>query len=168
MDAVNQVAIYTRPGRWPALFGWVGLCLVVGIVIGIFFQPGAWYAALEKPSFNPPAWVFAPVWTALYAAMGVAAWRIWRLPASIERYQALRQFCVQLAFNAAWPPMFFGAQSLAGGLVVIILLLFAVAAAIQRFHPLDKTAAWLLAPYLAWASFATLLNVALLALNGKF
>lgn len=168
MDALNQHALFLRRNRWPALFAWVGLCLAVGIVIGVLFKPGAWYAALEKPAFNPPAWIFAPVWTALYVAMGVAAWRIWCLPVSIERRQALRQFCVQLAFNAAWPPMFFGAQSLAGGLVVIVMLLFAIAATIQRFHPLDKTAAWLLAPYLAWVAFATLLNVALLALNGKF
>lgn len=168
MDVVSQPAVFSHPSRWPALFAWMGLCLAVGIIIGVIFRPGAWYAALEKPTFNPPSWVFALVWMALYVAMGVAAWRIWCLPVSIDRQQALRLFHVQLAFNAAWPPMFFGAQSLAGGLVVIIMLLFAIAVTIQRFHPLDKTAAWLLAPYLAWVSFATLLNVALLALNGKF
>lgn len=168
MNATIQPALSANARRWLALLGWVGLCLSVGIVIGLFFKSGAWYAALEKPAFNPPAWLFAPVWTVLYIAMGVAAWRIWCLPASGERMQALRQFGVQLILNAVWTPVFFGAQSLAGGLAVIVLMVFAIAATIQRFHALDKPAAWLLAPYLAWVSFATLLNVTLLALNGKF
>lgn len=166
VHAREDNAVNTR--RWLALVAWVGLCVGVGILIGLLFKPGPWYAALEKPSFNPPAWLFAPVWTILYIAMGVAAWRIWRLPATADRTQALRQFCIQLALNAAWSPTFFGAHSLAGGLAVITLMLFAIAITIQRFHPLDKVAAWLLAPYLAWVSFATLLNVTLLALNGKF
>ena len=74
--------------RWLALAGWVGLCLAIGFTSGLLFKPGAWYAALEKPSFNPPAALFAPVWSVLYVAMGVAAWRIWRLPISAERTQA--------------------------------------------------------------------------------
>lgn len=168
MNSENPSILPAHLRRWLALAAWVGLCVAVGFVIGFFFKPGAWYAGLEKPAFNPPAWLFAPVWTALYVAMGVAAWRIWCRPVSIERKQALRLFGVQLILNAAWSPVFFGAQSLAGGLVVIVLMLFAIAATIQRFHPIDKAAAWLLAPYLAWVSFATLLNVALFALNGKF
>ncbi len=168
MNAELSLAHAAGARRWVGLAAWVGLCVAIGIVIGLFFQPGAWFAALEKPAFNPPAWLFAPVWTLLYIAMGVAAWRIWCLPVSPQRKSALRQFGVQLAFNAAWSPTFFGAQSLGGGLAVIVLLLFAIAATIQRFHTLDKFAAWLLAPYLAWVSFATLLNVALLAMNGKF
>ncbi len=168
MNSEGSPILPPHPLRWPALAAWVGLCVAVGVVIGLFFKPGLWYAALDKPAFNPPAWLFAPVWTVLYVAMGVAAWRIWCLPASTERKLALRLFGVQLILNAAWSPVFFGAHSLAGGLAVIVLMWFAIAATIQRFHPLDKPAAWLLAPYLAWVSFATLLNVALLALNGKF
>ncbi|MCY7386694.1 MAG: tryptophan-rich sensory protein [Burkholderiales bacterium] len=168
MNTDVQPALFANARRWLALLAWVGLCLSVGVVIGLFFKPGSWYDALEKPAFNPPAWLFAPVWTVLYVAMGVAAWRVWRLSKSLERTQALRQFGVQLILNAAWSPIFFGAQSLAGGLAVIVLMVFAIAATIQRFHTLDKPAAWLLAPYLAWVSFATLLNVTLLALNGKF
>jgi tryptophan-rich sensory protein len=103
----------------------------------------------------------------LYILMGVAAWRIWCLPES-ARTQALRQFVVQLVLNAAWSPVFFGLQSLGGGLAVILLMAIAIVVTIQRFHPLDRTAAWLMAPYLAWVSFASILNVALLALNGKF
>lgn len=154
--------------RWLGLAVWVALCVAVGIVTGLLFKPGAWYAALDKPAFNPPAWLFAPAWTVLYTAMGVAAWRIWCLSASAERSKALRQFGVQLALNALWTPVFFGAHSLGGGLAVIVLMLFAIAITIQRFHPLDRIAAWVLAPYLAWVAFATSLNVALLALNGKF
>lgn len=158
----------TKPRSWLALASWVGLCLAVGFTFGYLFKPGAWYAALDKPFFNPPAWVFAPAWTMLYIAMGVAAWRIWCLPESTSRKQALRQFGVQLALNAAWTPVFFGAQSLVGGLAVILLMAMAIVVTIQRFHPLDNIAAWLLAPYLAWVTFATALNVSLLALNGHF
>ena len=154
--------------RWLALAAWVTLCMAVGFVSGFLFKPDAWFTALEKPIFNPPSWLFAPVWTILYVAMGVAAWRIWCLSATLRRKQALRQFGIQLALNAVWTPVFFGAHALAGGMLVIVLMWIAIALTIRRFLPLDKTAAWLLAPYLAWVSFATLLNVALLALNGKF
>ncbi|MEQ1517468.1 MAG: TspO/MBR family protein [Usitatibacteraceae bacterium] len=156
------------PVKWLPLLGWILLCVGIGMTTVLLFKPGSWYAALEKPSFNPPSWLFAPVWTLLYVAMGTAAWRIWRLSPSVERTWALRNFGVQLLLNAAWSPMFFGAHSLGGGLFVIVCMLIAIAVTIQSFHPLDKPAAWLLAPYLAWVSFATLLNVALLTLNGKF
>ena len=168
MNSVTRTVEFASTHRWLALAAWVGLCVALGFVSGFLFKPGVWFAALEKPFFNPPSWLFAPVWTILYIAMGVAAWRIWCLAATVARSQALRQFCIQLALNAAWTPVFFGAHALAGGLVVIVLMWFAIAVTIQRFHPLDKAAAWLLAPYLAWVSFATLLNVAVLALNGKF
>ncbi len=168
MTSVTRKLESTPTHRWLALAAWVALCMAVGLVSGFLFKPDAWFAALEKPFFNPPSWLFAPVWTTLYVAMGVAAWRIWCQPATVARTQALRQFCIQLALNAAWTPVFFGAHALAGGLVVIVLMWIAIAFTIRRFHCLDKIAAWLLVPYLAWVSFATLLNVALLALNGKF
>ena len=107
-----------QPRQWLELAAWVGLCMAVGIIAGLLFKPGVWYAGLDKPFFNLPSWLFAPVWTMLYIAMGVAAWRIGCLPASARRNQALRQFGVQLALNAAWTPVFFGAQSLAGGSAV--------------------------------------------------
>ena len=166
-DDERSVSEETK-SNWLALAAWVGLCVAIGVIVGLLFKPGAWYAALDKPAFNPPASVFAPVWTILYIAMGTAAWRIWRLPTSPARRQALRQFAVQLALNATWSPVFFGAQSLGGGLIVIFMLAIAIIVTIQRFHPLDKIAAWLLAPYLAWVAFASALNVALFALNAKF
>ncbi len=156
-----------RRHRWPALAGWVTLCMAVGVITGLLFKPGTWYLSLDKPFFNPPAGWFAPVWTVLYVAMGLAAWLVWCVPDSVERKQALRQFGVQLALNAAWTPVFFGAHSLAGGLTVIVLMLIAIAVTIWRFRPLNKAAAALLVPYFTWVSFATLLNIALLALNGN-
>jgi len=161
-------ASHPVPHRWLGLVAWIALCVGIGIVDGVLFPPGSWFGALDKPFFNPPPAVFAPVWTVLYIMMGVAAWRVWTLLPSRERAQALRQFLVQLVLNAAWVPVFFGAHSLGGGLVVIVLMAVAIIVTIQRFHPLDKIAAWLLAPYLAWVTFATALNVSLLALNGKF
>ncbi|MEP7155905.1 MAG: TspO/MBR family protein [Betaproteobacteria bacterium] len=156
------------PHRWLGLVLWIALCVGIGVIDGVFFRPGSWFDGLEKPFFNPPAAVFAPVWTILYIMMGTAAWRIWTLRPSRERTQALRQFGVQLFLNAIWTPVFFGAESLGGGLIVIVLLAIAIVVTIQRFHSLDRVAAWLLAPYLAWVAFATALNVSLLALNGKF
>lgn len=165
---VAPLPVVTPGSHWLALAVCVGLCLAIGSIFGSMFPPGAWYAALEKPFFNPPNWLFAPAWTLLYILMGVAVWRIWRLVASVPRTRALRMFAVQLALNATWTPVFFGAHSLAGGLAVILFMAMAIIVTIQYFHPLDKPAAWLMAPYLAWVGFATTLNVSLLALNGDF
>ncbi len=164
---VAPLPVVSPGSHWLALALCVGLCLSIGSIFGSMFRPGDWYAALDKPFFNPPNWLFAPAWTLLYILMGVALWRIWRLVASVERTRALRLFAVQLALNAAWTPVFFGAHSLAGGLAVILFMAMAIIVTIQFFHPLDKPAAWLLAPYLAWVAFATTLNVSLLALNGS-
>lgn len=157
-----------NPSRWRSLASWVALCVTVGVMTGLLFKPDDWYIALEQPVFNPPAWLFAPVWTILYVVMAVAAWRIGCLPDSPARTKALRRFAVQLALNVAWTPVFFGLHSIAGALAIIVLMALAIVLTIQHFHPLDKIAAWLLAPYLAWVVFATALNASLFALNGKF
>jgi translocator protein len=160
-------AIATRHSIPPAaaLLISVGICFAIGFTTGYFFRPGEWYAALDKPPFNPPSWLFAPVWTVLYVMMGVAAWRIWKTAASAERTTALRSFAVQLVLNAAWSPTVFGMHSLGGGVAVIVAMAFAIIVTIQRFHPIDKIAARLLYPYLGWVAFATALNVSLWALN---
>jgi translocator protein len=127
--------------------------------------PG-WYAALVKPSFNPPNWIFGPVWTVLYIMMAYAAFRVLSLPSSTPgRSRALILFFVQMALNALWSVAFFGANSTVLGLVVIIPLLGMILATIVAFRPLDRVAALLLVPYAAWVSFATILNTALWALN---
>lgn len=143
----------------------------MGILESIVTRPEipTWYAGLIKPWWTPPPFVFPIAWTILYVMMAVTLWRLWdRVAPSAERGKAIAWFFIQLAINAAWSPVFFGMQSLGGGLAIILLMAIAIVVTIQRFHPLDRTAAWLMAPYLAWVSFASILNVALLALNGKF
>jgi translocator protein len=125
-----------------------------------------WYAGLVKPVFSPPNWVFGPVWTLLYAIMAYAAWRIISLPVKTPgRWGAMTIFFVQLALNTAWSFVFFGNRNILGGLIVIALLWLTIAETIRRFAEIDKPAALLLVPYLAWVSFASLLNAALWQLN---
>lgn len=133
--------------------------------LGSPFIPGDWYAALAKPAWNPPSWVFGPVWTALYTMMAVAAWLVWQRSAGGVRRLALGLFLAQLALNAAWTPLFFGLHLLGVALAEMLLLWFAIAATIVSFHRVHRPAAWLLVPYLAWVSFAALLNFALWRLN---
>lgn len=142
------------------LVGLVLLCQAAG-GLGAAFTSADWYRALPRPSFAPPGWVFGPVWVTLYTVMGTAAWLVWRAPATTARRTSLTWFALQLALNATWTPVFFGLRSLAGGLVVIALLLGAIVVTIVRFRPVSTTAAWMLAPYLAWVAFATVLNASL-------
>jgi benzodiazapine receptor len=144
-----------------ALVGWVLLCQAAGAT-GALVTDAGWYRELPRPSWAPPGWVFGPVWITLYALMGLAAWLVWRAqPSSAARRAALAWFAAQLALNAAWTPVFFGLRSLAGGLAVIVALWAAIAVTIVRFRPVSAAAAWLLAPYLAWVTFAGALNAAL-------
>ena len=125
-----------------------------------------WYSGLAKPLFNPPNWVFGPVWTVLYALMAFSLWRILLLPREIAgRRPALGLFLLQLAMNAAWSWMFFGARSVALGLVNIVPQLIVILATIVSFHRLDRLAAWCLTPLAAWVGFASVLNFALWRLN---
>jgi benzodiazapine receptor len=126
-----------------------------------------WYASLSKPAFNPPSWVFAPVWTTLYGLMALAAWRILRLQhARPGRGMALLFFFVQLALNAAWSWMFFGAHSPLLGLADIVLQLLFIMAVIRLFYRLDGVATWCLIPLAAWVAFAAVLNFSIWRLNG--
>ena len=126
-----------------------------------------WYANLNKPTFNPPSWVFAPAWTVLYALMALAVWRILRLPrATSGRTLALIFFFVQLALNAVWSWMFFGANSPGLGLVNIVPQLLVIVVTIGLFHQLDRIAAWCLIPLAAWVAFASVLNFSIWWLNG--
>ncbi len=144
------------------------ICLIPGF-LGAMVTANAiptWYAFIAKPSFAPPNWVFAPVWTALYVMMGVAMFLVWRVGlAEPGVRQALVVFLIQLILNGLWSPAFFGLRSPIAGLFVIVLLWLAILITILRFYPISRTAALLLIPYLAWVSFATLLNASLYALN---
>jgi translocator protein len=126
----------------------------------------AWYATIAKPSFNPPNWLFGPVWTLLFIAMGYAVYRIWRLEAQTPgRTVALVTFYAQLLLNFGWSAAFFGMESPLLGLMVIVPFLALIVASIIQFRPLDRTASLLLWPYAAWVSFATVLNISLWWLN---
>ena len=124
-----------------------------------------WYAGLIKPSFTPPNWVFAPVWTVLYILMAYAVLRVLRLSPAPGRGAALRAFFVQLALNAAWSWAFFALHSPAVGLLVILALLAAILVTIRLFWDLDRLAAYLLVPYTAWVAYATVLNFSIWWLN---
>lgn len=125
-----------------------------------------WYAGLVKPGFTPPNWVFAPVWTLLYAMMAFALWRVLSRPGTQPgRKAAITTFFVQLALNALWSWAFFGAHSPIAGLVVILALIVAIIATIRAFWALDRVAAYLLVPYLAWVCYATALTAAVWRLN---
>lgn len=132
-----------------------------GGLIGLVVETGGWYAALAKPSFNPPDWVFAPVWGTLYILIGFAGWRVWR--AGIGTAQKL--WWLQLALNFAWPPVFFSAHMLGTALIVILALDVAVAAFIGVAWRAERSSALLFLPYLAWVAYASLLNAALWWLN---
>jgi len=126
-----------------------------------------WYAGLAKPLFNPPNWVFAPLWTRLYVLMAFAVWRILRLPqVSAAGRLALSLFFIQLALNAAWSWMFFGANNPLLGLINIVPQFLAILATVDAFHRLDRMAAWCLVPLVASVAFAGVLNVGIWRLNG--
>jgi tryptophan-rich sensory protein len=144
-----------------ALVGFVLAAFVAGAV-GARFTPGAWYAELTKPSWNPPSWVFGPVWSTLYLLMGIAAWLVWKragfgLP--------LLFWGLQLVVNALWSYLFFGLQRPDLALIDIVLLLGLIVATLAAFRPVSPVAAALLLPYLLWVAFATALNLTLWRLN---
>jgi tryptophan-rich sensory protein len=141
------------------------LITAVAPVLGSFTGPGEWYAALNKPSWNPPGWVFGPVWTYLYITMAIAAWMVWRQSTHPKRNRAIILYFVQLILNALWTPLFFGLQAPGWALLNIILLDIVVLATFIEFRNIRALAGWLLVPYLAWIFFATILNATLWGLN---
>jgi translocator protein len=155
----------TPARHWLSLAGWLLLCFAAASLGGLFL-PGEWYASLKKPSWNPPGWIFGPVWSALYTMMAVAAWLVWRRGGFAAQRGPLTLFLVQLALNAAWTPLFFGLHWPGAAFVEIVLLWLAIVATIAAFHRASRPATLLLVPYLAWVSFAAALNLALWRLNG--
>jgi tryptophan-rich sensory protein len=144
-------------------------CLVIGYFSGIVTRSAImdWYPTLIKPSFNPPNWIFAPVWSMLYVMMGVAAGLVWdRMDSNKEVVKkALIVFAVQLALNALWSYLFFGLHNpMLAGLEIIILWLVIYETYLQ-FSKINKIAGYLLIPYLAWVSFAMILNASIWWLN---
>lgn len=144
------------------------VCECAGL-IGSIFTTGAiptWYASLQKPTFTPPNWLFAPAWTTLYLLMGISAFIIWRKGlASRQIRTALMIFAIQLVINILWSVVFFGLESPLSGLIVIIVLWIAILITILSFGKISTAAAWVMVPYILWVSFATALNAGIWALN---
>jgi benzodiazapine receptor len=139
----------------------------VGTIAGIATASsiGNWYEHISKPTFNPPNWLFAPVWTVLYIMMGIALFQIWKQTPSAERSKALTVFAIQLFLNFIWSFIFFNFHQIGLALIVIILLWIFIVITIYKFRQLNKTACYLMVPYLIWVSFATVLNASIFRLN---
>lgn len=152
----------SKPNFGIALIGFILITFAAPAVSAFIEMPGAWYAALQKPSWNPPSWLFGPVWTLLYLLMSVAAWLVWK---RVGFTRPLTLYFVQLALNAAWTPIFFGAHALVPALIVIAALWIAILATLLSFRKVNAAAGWLFVPYLAWVTFAMTLNFTLWKLN---
>ena len=144
------------------------ICQFAGLIGSIFTRPSVptWYKALEKPSFTPPNWLFAPIWTALFVLMGVSAFLVWRDRSGGQRSRmALTIFAIQLVLNMLWSIAFFGFRSPLAGLIVILVLWIAILSTILNFLKVSEVAGILLIPYILWVTFATVLNASILAMN---
>ena len=147
----------------------VATCVSVGFLSSIATQSSVntWFPTLEKPFFNPPAYLFAPVWTTLYVMMGIAAGIVWG-KIDIMRQQvssALVFFAIQLGLNALWSILFFGLQNPLLAMIEIVILWLMIYETIIKFNKIDKIATYLLIPYILWVSFATILNASIWWLN---
>jgi benzodiazapine receptor len=142
----------------------VFLIIAVGIslLLGYFTAPGEWFAGLEKPPFNPPNWLFAPVWVVLYFCIAFAGYLVWRRQ---HRGAAITAWAAQMVLNWSWSPVFFRLQAPWLAVAIIVATLAAIVAFMALAWRIDKRATWLFVPYAAWVSFATVLNIAIAALN---
>ncbi len=147
-----------------SLFGWILLCLAASLG-AVFVSVDGWYAGLVKPPWNPPAWLFGPVWTLLYVTMAVAAWLVWREGGWSAQRRPLALFLAQWLLNALWTPLFFGLHRPDIGLAEIVVLWAVLAATLAAFWRVRRIAGLLLVPYLAWVSFAAFLNFTIWRLN---
>ncbi|MBI5530970.1 MAG: tryptophan-rich sensory protein [Candidatus Doudnabacteria bacterium] len=150
------------------LIVWVVVAELAGGIGSIFTAPNiaSWYTELVKPSFNPPSWVFGPVWTTLFLFMGIAAFLVWQKGWDRKQVKiALAVFMAQLVLNVAWSAIFFGQRNLGGAFAEIIILWLAILANIILFVKISKKAAWLLVPYILWVSFAGFLNFTIWQIN---
>ena len=145
----------------------IAIPLIIGGISGFFTAESipTWYATLQKPSFNPPNWIFGPVWTMLYVLMGISLYMIISLPQSAERTQAIWAFGVQMMFNFCWSFLFFKLQKPSWAFAEIIFLWISILWMILSFYKLKPVAGLLQLPYIAWVSFASVLNYAVWQLN---
>lgn len=156
-----------------ANYNWVKLVVSVLFTVGIGSLGGlftmseiqGWYAALQKPSFNPPNWLFGPVWSMLYLLMGISFYLIWKQPVSTVRNVGLILFVIQFILNFFWSILFFNQHMIAAALLEMVFMWIFILLTMIWFAKLSPTAAWLLLPYLGWVSFATFLTAAIWKLN---
>lgn len=151
----------------PKLIGSILICFLAAGVGSYFTTPSiaTWYATLNKPFFSPPNWIFGPVWTLLYTMMGVALYIVSNIKTKLNKNNSYKYFFAQLTFNTIWSIVFFGLHNPMLAFGVIIVLWILIYLTIKNFAKISKTAAYLLYPYLAWVSFASLLNLAVAILN---
>jgi benzodiazapine receptor len=159
----------SRPNL-PALAAFLAVALGAG-ALGALFSPGFsasaahWYSGLAKPAWLPPQSWFAPIWTALYALMAIAAWIVWRERYHRGRAAAIAAFCIQLLLNALWAPVLFGLQNIDAALFCIVALWLAVGWTLREFARVKPAAALILIPYFLWITFAAAVNLAIWKLN---
>lgn len=144
------------------------IVLAIGFVASMVTRPeiAGWYSTLKKPPFNPPPWLFAPVWTAIYIMIATSAYLVWKHRSRKPAYIIARSvYFIQLILNFSWSIIFFGTHQIAMAMIVIILLWISIMININWFNKFNRVAAWLLVPYLLWVSFASVLNVSIYFLN---
>lgn len=152
------------------LYSKIAICIIVCVALGLLSGLSTvdaiknWYQYINKPSWNPPNWLFAPVWTLLYILMGIAVALIWH-SSNQNKKTAIGIFIVQFVLNLAWSFIFFNMHKIGWAFAEIIIMLFFISLTILLFYKINKTAAWLMLPYLCWVSFATVLNGAIWYLN---
>ena len=151
-----------------ALAGFLAICFAVSGLGGwvTATSVGTWYLTLDKPSFNPPSWVFAPVWTTLYIFIAVAGWLVWRKAGFAQARTAFTWYFLQLALNLAWSFLFFGARNPGAAFIEVVFFLAAILMTAVHFSRFDKIATLLFVPYIVWVAFASVLNGAIWYLNG--
>lgn len=153
--------------RWIGLVLFVLVCVGAGGLGAVATTPeiDGWYRTVVKPNWNPPDWVFGPVWTTLFVLMGISAWLVWKPAGLKEASTPLSLFAVQLILNVAWSWIFFGMHQIGWAVVEIVILWLAILATTVAFFRRSKPAGWLLVPYLGWVSFASVLNFTIWRLN---
>lgn len=153
--------------HWQVLL-WILLCELIGVIGAVFTVASipTWYASLIKPVFSPPNWLFGPVWTLLYALLGIAGYVVWiRRAKKKGAHDAMRWFFINLFFNALWSPVFFGMRNIVAGYVLLSIIWITCIFMIDRFTKIDKISAYLVLPYFVWVSFATVLSFNIWLLN---
>ena len=146
------------------IFGFVLLCLLIGVIGGLFTKagPGTWYSGLHKPSFNPPGWIFGPVWTILYIMMGISLYFAVKNKVGAN---AIKIFAIQLGLNLLWSVLFFGLNKLLLASIEVCILLGFILWTIKAFYKKSRVSSYLLIPYALWTTFATILTLAIFILN---